>query len=549
MVASTGAIYNRTALSRVLMLDAGKTNDAILFEQAYRRWGADCLASIHGDWSLAVWHPDTRHLVLARDHGGNTSLYYQDTPGIFAFATSRRALLALDPSPVEMDEFYLAQMLISWPGYHGERTIHAPVRRLPPAHFLTLSPQGIQTRRYWRLEEVAERPLSARDAIEGLRDIFDLAVRERLPTGARVATTLSGGLDSGAVAVTAAGMLGELPLTAYCSVPMADPRAFAGTGSGDEYGLALATARSRGNIDLRRIDARISSPVQAMRETLDIVMEPQHAAANFHWLLDLYRTAAHDGHQILLTGQAGNGGISWPGGIESWALRRQLCAMGAWQWSKWQLRTMGSAAIDRLWRKWRAPARFDQSAIAQPFADRIRLRERLLDDPEQAPYPRGRAARLSLLKPGRSHVGALHAELGAATGIQVRDPTGDARVLAFCLSLPDRAFVDPISGRPRWLIREAMRGRLPDPVRLNTIFGVQAADIVFRLRTSRDEVEAAIEEIAKGRAAEYVDAPRLHGAWQQIRAEDSPQSYRLAVTVLTRGIMAGLFVNGLGKRW
>jgi len=94
-----------------------------------------------------------------------------------------------------------------------------------------------------------------------------------------------------------------------------------------------------------------------------------------------------------------------------------------------------------------------------------------------------------------------------------------------------------------------MKGRLPDSVRLNRRRGRQAGDLVPRLRASADEVESALSEIAEGPAAEYLDVDRMREVWAGIRTEDTPQSFRLAISVLTRGIMAGLFINGFGKTW
>jgi hypothetical protein len=34
-----------------------------------------------------------------------------------------------------------------------------------------------------------------------------------------------------------------------------------------------------------------------------------------------------------------------------------------------------------------------------------------------------------------------------------------------------------------------------------------------------------------------------------VQREDNSEIFQLSVTVLTRGIMAGLFVNGFGKTW
>jgi asparagine synthase (glutamine-hydrolysing) len=139
--------------------------------------------------------------------------------------------------------------------------------------------------------------------------------------------------------------------------------------------------------------------------------------------------------------------------------------------------------------------------------------------------------------------------MGAAAGLEIRDPTADARVLSFCCSVPDTVFMDPQTGLDRWLIREAMKRRLPDSVRLNRRRGRQAADLVPRLRQSAAEVESALAEVESGPAAEYVSVPAMRAAWHRVRTEDTPEAFQLAVTVLTRGIMAGFFVNGFGRKW
>ena len=133
--------------------------------------------------------------------------------------------------------------------------------------------------------------------------------------------------------------------------------------------------------------------------------------------------------------------------------------------------------------------------------------------------------------------------MGAAYGLEIRDPTADARVLAFTFSVPDHIFIDTETGLDRWLIRAAMQDRLPDAVRLNRKLGRQAGDLVQRLRACSSEVESALDELVRGAAVEYVDVPYIREVWQMIQTQDTPEAFHKSITVLTRGIMAGLFVN------
>jgi asparagine synthase (glutamine-hydrolysing) len=521
--------------------------DGDILLHAYRTWGEDCVARIYGDWAFAAYHPAERRLCLARDHFGHTSLYYYVDEHVCAFASERRALLALDLTPIVMDELYLAQVLISWPAYHGERTIHTPIKRLPPAHTLTVTPERIGTHQYWFLEQTAELQLKRReDYVEAFRDVFDEAVRARLRTFGGVASQLSGGLDSGAVTATAAGLLraNGQRLLAYTSVPVFDTRPYVGERFGDEFPLAEATAAFAGNVDLEAITAATMTPIQAIRRVLEILGEPAHAAGNFFWILGLREAARLVGCGVLLTGQMGNAGISWTGDVLSQSIAFQLAHLGGWRW----LKEVGKRhAPESWWATYQNLYRsrgewWKSSAIHPDFARRLHVLERRLNDPDEAPPRTAREKRL-WIQPGRSFGGALHAQMGAATGLEIRDPTADARVLAFTFSVPDRIFMDTATGLDRWLIRAAMLGRLPDAVRLNQRRGRQAGDIVPRLRASASEVEAALTELAGGPAADYVDVSHMREVWRTIQTQATPEAFRNSITVLTRGIMAGLFVN------
>jgi asparagine synthase (glutamine-hydrolysing) len=549
---------NRRELMAALSLDDHSVviSDGELILQAYRHWGEECVTRLYGDWSFAVWQPAERKLFLARDHFGNTALYYYADPHLFAFASSRQTLLALNLPSIELDELYLAQVLISWPAYHGERTIHRPIQRLPPAHVLTVTPDRLDVHQYWRLEDTPLLHLPRReDYVAAFREVFDEAVRARLraPEPDRlnapknsIATTLSGGLDSGSITATAAQFLRETgqSLTAFTSVPRFDTSNYVQKNFGDELPFAQATAEFAGNVDLQIIPATEFTPMQAIRRLLQIHQEPAHAAGNAYWLIELQQAAQLQGQRVLLTGQLGNAGISWMGDVFSQPLSFQLQKMGWRKWSKEKIKRAlpPGLLIPRQIRHEEQQNWYRRSAIRPDFASRLNLLELRLNDPDEQ-LLRTPLKQRSFIKPGRSFVGALHAQMGAAHHLEVRDPSGDARVLAFTFSVPDHIFIDPATGLDRWLIRAAMKDRLPDEVRLNRRRGRQAGDLVPRLRACAAEVEVALNELERGPAAAYVDVTYMREVWQLIQTQDTPEAHHKAVTVLTRGIMAGLFVN------
>ncbi len=244
----------------------------------------------------------------------------------------------------------------------------------------------------------------------------------------------------------------------------------------------------------------------------------------------------------------GNAGISWTGSIISLPVRLQLRRLGPNRFVKDLVWRHGPQRIIRSLAHLRASE--DEwlrgSAIKPEFARRLDLWNRMWSASDSIFLQRSddpRAARCQILQPGRSALGALWAEESAANHVDIRDPTADARVLEYSFSVPDRIFVDSQSGLDRWLIREAMAGTLPDDVRLNRQRGLQAADLVPRLRASAAEVETALAEVASGAAAEYLDVCHMRQVWRSIQSENSAQSYRKAVSVLARGVHAGWFIN------
>ena len=263
-------------------------------------------------------------------------------------------------------------------------------------------------------------------------------------------------------------------------------------------------------------------------------------------MLELEQAAQAQGCRVLLTGQMGNAGISWTGEIYSQPLNFQLHQMGWRKWAKLQLIRIAPQSLRAARRRHRItdPHWRDYSAIHPDLSRRLNLLEKYLNDPNERPSHKPQEHRCHILQPGRSFSGALWAEMGAAHGLEVRDPTADTRVLAFTLSVPDHIFMDPETGLDRWLIREAMQGRVPDKVRLNRRRGYQAGDLVPRLRACAAEVETALDELSNGPAAAYVDVPYLRGVWQRVQTQDTREAFLKATTILTRGIMAGLFVNG-----
>lgn len=560
VVTSGARLDNREELSRELGVpaeDRARTPDGRMVALAYERWGEQAFPRLMGDWALAAWHPRERRLVLARDHYGQTALYFHRDGDSLAFASSLKGLLALPRVPRRLNELQLARSLVLDVA-DGSATMYDGVRRLASAHAVSFDASGLRTREYWSLMDVPEVRLgSDGEYVERLLDLLGAAVRTRLRSCGPLATTLSAGLDSSTVTALAARELDGTGLTAYTARPAYPQVAEDMPGAlVDEWPGAALVASRYPNVEHVAVDGRDVTPLQAIEHSLAVHDEPEHAVPNLCWVRALLDAAREDGARVLLTGQYGNGGVSWPGDTQ-----RAIAALAAGEprLAAQRLRHLSRASrygwAGALWhglvqpirrrvaaeRMVRDPTRrpsWRSSVIAPHFAARIGLRDAVRENGWDPDFTRAgpRERRLAYLLPGKLPTGAWWHQRSAAQAIEMRDPTADVRVLEFCVGTPDEQFAR--DGHDRWLIRRALARLVPPEVAWNTRRGAQGADIAYRLRADAAAVSATVERVASSDAArEYLDVQALRRSWDGIAAGGSN-----GVLQVTNALAFGLFL-------
>ena len=547
--------------------EAKQSPDSELIAHAYLRWGEECVQHLTGDWAFAAWDPREHKLFLARDHCGISNIYYCRQPHFFAFASSIKGLLALPDVPKRPNLQSLARLLTVWAGdgeNDREQTAYEEIFRLPAAHTLTITPDKVEMRRYWHLENTPPLRLGSDDEyLEAFLDVYREAVCCRLRTSAspawgerKVGATLSGGLDSGSVCALAARELrscgGRLPV--FTSVPMFATQSTTPPGwFGDESPLVEINRRYIGNLDVHYIRAEAFSPLAGMRRALEVHDRPMHAAGNEYWLNALLETARQQGLGILLTGQVGNATISWGGTAEN---PRSSDLSGQWQIlcrklirsrsSPWKMvrQHVLRPIVARTQRVFRSAAPWEAySAIHPQWARSLDLRRRMKasgHDPYFMQPSDPHQARFQMLS-FADGVAGIWEEMGRAYGLEVRDPTMDKRLMEFCLAIPDEQY--RLNGQDRSLIRRAMQGLLPDEVRLNRRRGLQAADLGYRLLAELPEVQAMLTRLEQSTlACQVLDLAKMKGVLQALQKEVNARTTATCEMILARGMLAGMFL-------
>lgn len=322
-ITADARIDNRSDLIARLGLERGRdvVTDSELVLSAYRAWGERCVEELLGAFAFAIWDAAERTLFCARDHLGVKPFYFFISGRAFYFGSEIKALLVEDEVPADLDEEHLADTLTL--NFESTRsTIYKHVRRLPPAHTITVSPRGVRERKYWTPEPRRDIRASTDEAYgEQFYEVFEEAVRCRMRSAFPIASELSGGLDSSSVACVARDLAGS-------------------QGSGDIHAISLLFDRFPEQDERAYIDAVIETggivphPIVAddigqlayLKEAFSFIDTPEHARGLFNTILARFKGAREAGARILLTGYDGDSVVG-----HGYGVLRELVEDGRWE--------------------------------------------------------------------------------------------------------------------------------------------------------------------------------------------------------------------------
>jgi len=211
-----GEIYNHGLHREELgqlghRFDSG--SDAEVLPHLYEARGEEFVSALQGKFALALYDTERRRLVLARDRLGIKPLYYVATPSAFWFASEIKSLLVAPDLVPEVDRRAL-DLLLAFKHVPGDETLLEGVRLLRPGTRLDydLDSHAATLTQYYQIP-TARVSATRSEAVAGVRDRFDSAVRRRLMSDVPIGVSLSGGLDSSAVCASVALQTGRGPKT------------------------------------------------------------------------------------------------------------------------------------------------------------------------------------------------------------------------------------------------------------------------------------------------------------------------------------------------
>lgn len=304
-----GEIFNYRELRRELQAlghTFRSTGDTEVLLLAYRQWGRDCLAKLNGMWAFLIHDARTGHVFGSRDRFGIKPLYRYRTGDHVFFASEIKAIrgsgyYAGGTNWRTASRFLFEGRLDGVP--QSAETFYDDIEAVPPGTGFELSPDGrIASWRFWSLDD--EHDSADRGPVEDpageFRALFEDSVRLRLRSDVPLAISLSGGLDSSAIAAVAAraltagataGGAAARPLEAFAYMPP----------EFDETSYIAQMQRQTGLV-LHRVDIDPRRLWDDLGRVLWYHDEPVHSPTALVGYA-IYRAAAERGIRVVLNGQ------------------------------------------------------------------------------------------------------------------------------------------------------------------------------------------------------------------------------------------------------
>ena len=210
-----GEIYNfielRTELkSKGYIFKTSTDTEVIIY--SYLEWGLGCFSRFNGMWALAIYDKRTGDVVLSRDRTGKKPLYYSKFKGNLIFTSEIKAFKHIPEFQLRPNK----RKVINYAAKHyryvdnDTESFFDGIYQVPKSSYMVVNKDGsIHTDKYWELStKITNADISDEEAVHQFKELFIDAVRLRLRSDVPLAMNLSGGLDSTSITCTAAKELG-----------------------------------------------------------------------------------------------------------------------------------------------------------------------------------------------------------------------------------------------------------------------------------------------------------------------------------------------------
>ncbi len=424
------------------------------------RLGTGLWSRIEGSFGVALFEPSHHVLHLARDPLGDRTLFFAEAGSLVLVADRIEPLLRWWGGTRSLDACQLVRFFGLEPPRPG-RTYFQGVQEVDPGTVVRFDAGGFESHRFWTPEFDIRRPVASdSEFAERFRTQLRLATSRLLTAPDRLGIMLSGGIDSTTLAVLAARQVGT-GRGAATARPAACSWVFDELSSCDERPGIEATLAAH-DFDVIQVSGDGCWPLVDLDLFSTLPGTPEE---NPYRALKsaLYCAARDQGRSLLFNG--GVAEIFYRGGSlylrdllleHRWgtALRGLAGQVGHCGWRS------AAGSIARVVRP------TGRRKVLRPAPEWLtgdakrRWRDEIASSPVLDRGPRDVIPYLAMESRGL----AIENLYAAQQGVRVASPYWTREWIEFMLSLPAHQVYRP--GTSKFIVREAMRGIIPEAIRV-----------------------------------------------------------------------------------
>ena len=436
----------------------------------YLKYGPVCCCEIPGDYSVVYEEVASgRVFCMVSPTTTTKTVYYCINLEVFYFDFTFAGLQRKLNEKLSLSIEKIVNFLVLSRGEKPSSTFFCGVEKVQAGCCLEFSRGSIKINRFWSFDGFQNKLYfrNSNDYYESFLEIFSSSIKRCIGhENSSVGAHLSGGLDSSSIVSMAANILVDhgRKLFAFGSIPKnnSNYRSKLNWNLNDGE-LMQSIANLYSNVNLVKVYGTDISPFDSAAFCIRYSDGPFINPGNMGWMAKIMLEASEKGVSKILTGQMGNFTISWEGVIGGPALF--LSRLKNFIHSRIGTNNTQKSNEQSNW--------WSRFSLFNPKHAKTYLPSRPMFCRSESTFDDPRVEYFSTDNPIGDLCGSL-SSLERAYSVQLLDPTFDQEVVEFCLSVPNKVFCHGRAPhKRRMLIRESMRGILPETVRTRTTRGVQ----------------------------------------------------------------------------
>jgi asparagine synthase (glutamine-hydrolysing) len=206
VIVYNGEIYNYHEIrSQLITLGYSfiSNSDTEVLLAAWKEWGILSLKRLIGMFSFVIFDKCENEIYAVRDAFGIKPLFFHKTGDTFHFASDVNTLLKFPNVDFDIDSGVVFDYLAYASQNFGNRTFIKRINQLMPSEYLKIDLKcetiDLEINRWWT-PSIQETKIPFHAAVSELRRLFLDSVRYHLVSDVPVGISLSGGIDSSAIA-------------------------------------------------------------------------------------------------------------------------------------------------------------------------------------------------------------------------------------------------------------------------------------------------------------------------------------------------------------